>query len=118
MPKKKEVAVVMGSASDLKVMRPAITLLQDWNVPVEVKVVSAHRTPEFMQDYATKASSRGIKVIIAGSGRGGSFTGDASFNDNSACNRSSHCFKKIKRIGLSFIYSANAKGGSCSHCGH
>ena len=68
MPKKKEVAVVMGSASDLKVMKPAIKLLQDWKVPVEVQVVSAHRTPEFMQEYATKALSRGIKVIIAGAG--------------------------------------------------
>ncbi len=68
MPQKKEVAVVMGSASDLKVMRPAITLLQDWSVPAEVKVVSAHRTPDFMRDYAKKASSRGIKVIIAGAG--------------------------------------------------
>ena len=68
MPKKKDVAVVMGSASDLKVMQPAIRLLKGWNIPVEVKVVSAHRTPKFMQDYAEKTSSRGIKVIIAGAG--------------------------------------------------
>lgn len=68
MPKKKEVAVVMGSASDLKTMKPAIKLLQNWKVPVEVKVVSAHRTAKFMQEYATKVSSRGIKVIIAGAG--------------------------------------------------
>ena len=68
MPEKKEVAVVMGSASDLKVMRPAINLLQKWKVSLEVKVVSAHRTPEFMQKYALKAASRGVKVIIAGAG--------------------------------------------------
>ena len=68
MPKKKEVAVVMGSASDLQVMKPAIKLLQDWKVPVEVQVVSAHRTPEFMQEYASTALSRGLKVIIAGAG--------------------------------------------------
>ncbi len=68
MPRKKEVAVVMGSTSDLKIMKPAIKLLQDWKVSVEVKIVSAHRTPEFMQEYALKASSRGIKIIIAGAG--------------------------------------------------
>lgn len=68
MPRKKEVAVVMGSASDLKVMKPAVKLLQEWKVPVEVKVVSAHRTPEFMQEYAKKAEERGIRVIIAGAG--------------------------------------------------
>jgi len=68
VPQKKEVAVVMGSASDLKVMKPAITLLQDWNISIEVKVISAHRTPELMQDYAAKASDQGIKVIIAGAG--------------------------------------------------
>ena len=68
MPKKKELAIVMGSASDLEVMKPAIKLLQSWKVPVELKVVSAHRTPEFMQEYALKASHRGIKLIIAGAG--------------------------------------------------
>ena len=68
MPEKKKVAVIMGSASDLKVMKPAIKLLQDWKVPAEVKVVSAHRTPDFMREYALKAQERGIQVIIAGAG--------------------------------------------------
>ena len=68
MVKIKEVAVVMGSASDLKIMKPAINCLQDWKVSVEVQVVSAHRTPEFMQEYALKAADRGIKLIIAGAG--------------------------------------------------
>lgn len=68
MSKKPQVAVVMGSVSDLKVMKPAVELLEDWKVPVEVKVVSAHRTPEFMQEYALKAGDRGLKVLIAGAG--------------------------------------------------
>ena len=68
MPREKELAIVMGSASDLKVMKPAIKLLQSWKVPVELKVVSAHRTPEFLQEYALRASARGIKLIIAGAG--------------------------------------------------
>ena len=65
---KNKVAVVMGSPSDLKVMSDGVELLKEWKIPVEVKIVSAHRTPEFMQDYALKAQSRGIKVIIAGAG--------------------------------------------------
>ena len=68
MSLKKTVAVVMGSTSDLKVMKPAVELLKDWKVSVEVKVVSAHRTPEFMQEYAKQAEERGIQVIIAGAG--------------------------------------------------
>lgn len=68
MPRKKEVAVIMGSASDLTVMKPAIAFFRKWKVPIELKVVSAHRTPEFMQDYAVKAQERGIKLIIAGAG--------------------------------------------------
>lgn len=68
MSMKKKVAIVMGSASDLKIMKPAARLLEEWNVSVEVKIVSAHRTPEFMQEYAQKALGRGIQVIIAGAG--------------------------------------------------
>lgn len=62
------VAVIMGSDSDLPKMNDAIEILQKFKVPHEVKVVSAHRTPKFMVTYASKASSRGIKVIIAGAG--------------------------------------------------
>lgn len=68
MPQRKDVAVIMGSASDLKLMKPAITLLKKWNVLAEIKVVSAHRTPNFMQEYALKAEARGVKLIIAGAG--------------------------------------------------
>ena len=68
MSAKKEVAVVMGSASDLKVMKPAIKVFKEWKIPVEVKIVSAHRTPDFMREYAQKALERGIQVIIAGAG--------------------------------------------------
>ena len=68
MAVKNKVAVVMGSPSDLKVMSRGVDLLKEWKVPVEVKVVSAHRTPEFMQEYALKAQERGFQVIIAGAG--------------------------------------------------
>ena len=58
----------MGSKSDLPVMKQAIDFLSMLSIPYEVTVVSAHRTPERMIDYAKTAKSRGIKVIIAGAG--------------------------------------------------
>ncbi|MCY4321313.1 MAG: 5-(carboxyamino)imidazole ribonucleotide mutase [Bdellovibrionaceae bacterium] len=68
MPIKNKVAVLMGSPSDIKIMSKGINLLKEWKVPTEVKVVSAHRTPEFMQEYGLKAQDRGLEVIIAGAG--------------------------------------------------
>jgi phosphoribosylaminoimidazole carboxylase PurE protein len=65
---KDKVAVIMGSQSDSPVMGEAAKILKLLGVAVEMKVVSAHRTPEFMQTFAKKASARGIKVIIAGAG--------------------------------------------------
>lgn len=65
---KAKVAVIMGSDSDLPVMQGAIDTLKDFGVPTEVKIVSAHRTPVFMQSYAQKASGRGLQIIIAGAG--------------------------------------------------
>src|SRR5690554_3029044 len=62
------VGIIMGSRSDLPVMQDAVDILREFGVEVEVNIVSAHRTPERMFDYARSASSRGIKVIIAGAG--------------------------------------------------
>jgi 5-(carboxyamino)imidazole ribonucleotide mutase len=58
----------MGSDSDFGIMQEAAHFLKECNVPFELKVVSAHRTPEYMVDYAKSAKSRGIKIIIAGAG--------------------------------------------------
>lgn len=63
-----EVGIIMGSKSDLPVMQDAIEVLKSLGVSFEVSIVSAHRTPERMFNYAKNASSRGIKVIIAGAG--------------------------------------------------
>lgn len=65
---KPQVAIIMGSDSDLPIMRGAIEVLEAAQIPFEIKIVSAHRTPEFMQSYAIRAESRGLKVIIAGAG--------------------------------------------------
>lgn len=58
----------MGSQSDLKIMVEAANVLEQLNVPFELTVVSAHRTPQRMFDYASTAAERGLKVIIAGAG--------------------------------------------------
>jgi 5-(carboxyamino)imidazole ribonucleotide mutase len=65
---KPQVGIIMGSQSDLKVMKEAAEFLDEMGVAFELTVVSAHRTPARMMDYATKAADRGIKVIIAGAG--------------------------------------------------
>ena len=62
------VGVIMGSDSDLKVMKPAVDALAEFEVPYEVRVVSAHRTPGVLYEYATSAAGRGLEVIIAGAG--------------------------------------------------
>jgi len=62
------VAVVMGSTSDWETMRHAVELLDELGVPNEHKIVSAHRTPEMMADFARTAAERGLHVIIAGAG--------------------------------------------------
>lgn len=66
--KKPVVGVVMGSNSDWKVMSQACDVLKEFGVPHEAKVVSAHRTPDAMFEYAETAAERGIQVIIAGAG--------------------------------------------------
>lgn len=62
------VGVIMGSSNDYAVMRAAVEMLGEFGVPYEVRVVSAHRTPDLMFAYADAAASRGLRVIIAGAG--------------------------------------------------
>jgi len=62
------VGVVMGSRSDWETMRAATSILEQLGVPHEVRVVSAHRTPDLLFDYAATAETRGLQVIIAGAG--------------------------------------------------
>ena len=66
--KKPLVGVVMGSASDRDVMLPCVQTLQDLEIPHEVKILSAHRTPQRAQEYAMEAAARGLRVLIAGAG--------------------------------------------------
>lgn len=63
-----QIGIIMGSKSDLPVMQDAIDILKDFNIEHEVDIVSAHRTPKKMMDYAQSADKKGLKVIIAGAG--------------------------------------------------
>ena len=62
------VGIIMGSTSDLKVMHEAADFLEEMDIPYELTVVSAHRTPDRLMKYASSASTRGLQVIIAGAG--------------------------------------------------
>lgn len=62
------VGIIMGSDSDLKIMKQAAEVLEELGVQYELSVVSAHRTPELMVEYAKEAADRGLKIIIAGAG--------------------------------------------------
>lgn len=63
-----EVGIIMGSASDLPIMQDAADILNEFGIEFEMNIVSAHRTPELMFEYAKNAHKRGLKVIIAGAG--------------------------------------------------
>jgi 5-(carboxyamino)imidazole ribonucleotide mutase len=66
--KKPVIGIIMGSQSDLKVMKESAEFLDEMNIPFELTIVSAHRTPARMVEYASQARKRGLKVIIAGAG--------------------------------------------------
>ena len=69
------VSIIMGSTSDLPVMEKAMKFLNDMQVPFEVNALSAHRTPEAVEQFAKNAQSRGIRVIIAGAGMAAALPG-------------------------------------------
>lgn len=71
----KKVIIVMGSDSDLPVMEPAVNTLKDFGVPFEVRICSAHRTPEAAEDLSRNAVSRGVGVIIAAAGKAAHLAG-------------------------------------------
>lgn len=69
------VSIIMGSTSDMPVMEKACKFLNDMQVPFEVNALSAHRTPDAVEDFAKSAAQRGIKVIIAGAGMAAALPG-------------------------------------------
>ncbi|MGC6525867.1 MAG: 5-(carboxyamino)imidazole ribonucleotide mutase [Flavobacteriaceae bacterium] len=63
-----QVGIIMGSDSDMPVMKEAVEILKNFDIDIEVDIVSAHRTPEKLMEYGSTAHERGLKVIIAGAG--------------------------------------------------
>ncbi|HUU81197.1 MAG TPA: AIR carboxylase family protein, partial [Acidobacteriota bacterium] len=74
------VSVVMGSASDRDAMQGSIDVLEELGVPYEIKVLSAHRTPDLTREYAISAADRGLEVIIAGAGWAAHLAGSIAAN--------------------------------------
>jgi 5-(carboxyamino)imidazole ribonucleotide mutase len=62
------IGIIMGSQSDLKIMKDAAEVLEELGIPYELTIVSAHRTPQRLVEYASSARSRGLKVVVAGAG--------------------------------------------------
>ena len=62
------IGIIMGSQSDLKIMKDAAEVLEELDVHYELTIVSAHRTPQLLVEYASNARARGLKVIVAGAG--------------------------------------------------
>ncbi len=75
MEKKALVAIVMGSQSDYETMKEAAGVLKEFEIPYEVRVISAHRTPEVAREFAMTAEERGLKVIIAAAGKAAHLAG-------------------------------------------
>jgi len=75
MENKPLVSIVMGSQSDLDTLREAATVLHEFSVPHEIRIISAHRTPDAAREFALSAEGRGIKVIIAGAGKAAHLAG-------------------------------------------
>lgn len=72
------VGIIMGSDSDLSVMQDTAKVLEEFEVPFEITIISAHRTPKKMTEYATSAQKRGLKIIIAGAGGAAHLAGVAA----------------------------------------
>lgn len=106
------VGIIMGSTSDWETMKHACDILDELNVPYEKKVVSAHRTPDFMFEYAETARERGIKVIIAGLRRSGA-SGDDGCENNTASHWSSGSVQGAERNGFTSFHRPNAWRRAC-----
>lgn len=80
MPKKPVVAIVMGSDSDLATMKEAAKVLEEYGIPYELKILSAHRSPDATTGFAKSAKKNGFKVIIAGAGGAAALAGAIAAN--------------------------------------
>jgi len=106
------VGVVMGSASDEPVVQETVKVLEQLEIDYEVRVMSAHRTPERVQEYATTARDRGIEVLISAAGGSAALGGRSGVLDNHPGYRHPACFQRIKGNGRSASHRPDAAGNT------
>ena len=109
------VSVVMGSASDWETMRHCVALLEEFGVPNEHRVVSAHRTPELMAQFAREAADRGVQVIIAGAGGAAHLPGMIAAHTRLPVLGVPVESPRAPRSGLAAFHRPNAGGHSRRH---
>ena len=100
----------MGSDSDLPVMQGAIDALDEFDVPYEVRIISAHRTPPAMYEYAHTAAARGLRVIVAGAGGAARLPGHDRVDDAAAGDRRPGAAQAPRRARLAALDRADARG--------
>lgn len=113
-----DVGIIMGSQSDWETMRHAADVLEQLGVAHEVKIISAHRTPQRLVDYATTAKERGLKCIIAGAGGAAHLPGHVRQHDSTARFWRPCSIQGVERHGQPSIHRANAgrrSGGNSRH---
>jgi len=106
------VSIIMGSTSDWMVMEGAANFLNEIQIPFEIEALSAHRTPEKVNEFSRTAQARGIKVIIAGAGMAAHLPGVIA----SCTGYWSSCKSFARGIGCSAFDDSNASGNPCSYC--
>ena len=103
------VSIIMGSTSDLPILKKAADFLNEMQVPFEMNALSAHRTPREVEEFATGAQARGIKVIIAAAGMAAALPGSDCRHDSAACDRYTHQLDS-QRYGRPLFNCADASG--------
>ena len=111
------VSIIMGSTSDLPVMEKAAQLLNDLHVPFEMNALSAHRTPEAVEEFAKNARQRGIKVIIAAAGMAGPARRHCC-QHHTAGNRGSRKRVRTRWRRRTLLHHPDASGHTSSHRCH
>ncbi len=108
----------MGSRSDYAVMRSAVEVLREFDVPFEARVVSAHRTPERMVEYAQSAVARGLRCIIAGAGGAAHLPGMIAALDGGAGAGRAGRGDGVAGLGRALEHCADAEGCAGGNPGH
>ena len=110
-PSAPQVGIIMGSRSDWETLKHAADVLNELGIRAECRVVSAHRTPQWMVEYAQSAATRGIQVIVAGAGWSSSLARHGGIDDALACAGSAGAKQVAQRTGFIAIDRSVMPGG-------